>query len=82
MLTMGANVMPTPRWQCGCCGSTSVVMALPALYRQERNGELTFIQIDEDATCLWWLCDSCEHTSMGEPSIDRLHPDDATLIED
>ena len=59
-----------PRWQCPECGSTNVQIALPAWCRETADG-LEFVDTDEEADPLWWICEDCDEAGQGAP-IDRF----------
>jgi hypothetical protein len=62
----------TSRWKCPKCGSENVQVAIPTWYRESSDGTLTFVNTDEEADPLYWVCDDCEETGHHEP--DRVNP--------
>lgn len=55
------------KWKCPKCGSLEVQISLPAWHTEDEYG-LSYIQTDEDAEVLYWLCNACEEAGEGEPA--------------
>lgn len=59
--------MNNPRWKCPECGGTDIRIALPAWHTESKDGTLTYIQTDAEASVMWWLCNECEAFGDGNP---------------
>ena len=56
-----------PKWCCPECGSTDVHICLPSWHTETTGGDLTFINVDEEAEVRMWCCCSCGESGPGEP---------------
>lgn len=60
-------VVDPPRWRCPCCKGTNVQISFPTWYRETRDNDLQYIDVDSEAEILWWYCDDCDETDIGSP---------------
>ena len=60
--------MTASRWQCPACKSANVSISLPTWYHDNDDGELTLVQVDEEADPLYWACNDCYADGQGEPT--------------
>ena len=68
--------MTANRWKCPQCGGTDLSVSIPTWYREDADGTLTLVQIDEDADPLWWLCNNhdCCADGQHEPARNEVTP--------
>lgn len=58
----------TSKWKCPACGSHNVQISLPTWYKETQDGQLEAVEVDSEADVLWWWCEDCDESELGEPN--------------
>ena len=64
------------RWVCPKCGSGDLYVSLPSWFMEDQNGDLIFIQVDEEAAPAFWVCKTCDSSGPGSPTDWRKTEDE------